>query len=113
MNTAPPLALDEFLRLMPKAELHCHLFGTIRPATMLALAEKAGARRRRFAASPTRARARVVHASAPGTPRPLRRHSVFSGRGGARWRRTFRRSIGIGNTIVVVFSLAMFCSVPR
>ncbi len=43
MQDLPPLDLRAFLRLMPKVELHCHLFGTIRPATLVALAAKAGA----------------------------------------------------------------------
>lgn len=35
-------ALAEFLRLMPKVELHVHLEGSMRPSTLLALAEKRG-----------------------------------------------------------------------
>jgi adenosine deaminase len=35
-----PLELMEFLRLMPKAELHCHLLGTVSHATFLDLARK-------------------------------------------------------------------------
>jgi adenosine deaminase len=37
------LDLDEFLRLMPKAELHCHLLGAVRYETFLDLARKAKA----------------------------------------------------------------------
>ncbi|VTU38882.1 Adenine deaminase [Variovorax sp. PBS-H4] len=39
MTTAP---LDAFLHAMPKTELHCHLFGTVRHATFAALNERAG-----------------------------------------------------------------------
>lgn len=35
-------ALDEFIVRMPKVELHLHLEGSIRPATLLALAERNG-----------------------------------------------------------------------
>ncbi|ABU58510.1 adenosine deaminase [Roseiflexus castenholzii DSM 13941] len=35
-------ALDEFIVRMPKVELHLHLEGAIRPATLLALAERNG-----------------------------------------------------------------------
>ena len=35
-----PAPLTGFLRLIPKLELHCHLFGTIRHQTMLALCER-------------------------------------------------------------------------
>jgi adenosine deaminase len=38
-----PLDLPQFLRLMPKAELHCHLLGTVRYETFLDLAQRAGA----------------------------------------------------------------------
>ncbi|MBV8652027.1 MAG: adenosine deaminase, partial [Alphaproteobacteria bacterium] len=38
-----PLDLAPFLRLMPKAELHCHLLGTVRHATFVDLAERAKA----------------------------------------------------------------------
>ncbi|SFN36905.1 adenosine deaminase [Variovorax sp. OV329] len=38
----PPAALDEFLRAIPKVELHCHLFGTVRKATFEALNARAG-----------------------------------------------------------------------
>lgn len=34
------MSLDNFIRLMPKVELHVHLEGSIRPATLLALAER-------------------------------------------------------------------------
>jgi adenosine deaminase len=37
------LDLPQFLRLMPKAELHCHLLGTVRYETFLDLAQRAGA----------------------------------------------------------------------
>jgi len=33
----------EFLRALPKVELHCHLLGTVRAATFIDLARKAGA----------------------------------------------------------------------
>ena len=36
------MSLDQFIRLMPKVELHVHLEGSIRPATLLALAERNG-----------------------------------------------------------------------
>ena len=36
--------LNEFLQRIPKIELHCHLLGTIRKATMKELACKNGAR---------------------------------------------------------------------
>jgi adenosine deaminase len=38
-----PLVLDEFLRALPKVEIHCHLLGTVRHATFLDLAERAKA----------------------------------------------------------------------
>src|SRR5277367_1256887 len=38
-----PLSLDEFCRLMPKAELHCHLLGAIRRDTFLELARRENA----------------------------------------------------------------------
>lgn len=34
--------LPSFLRRLPKAELHCHVVGTLRPATLAALARKHG-----------------------------------------------------------------------
>jgi adenine deaminase len=36
-------ALEEFCTRLPKVELHCHLLGTVRKATFMALAEKAQA----------------------------------------------------------------------
>ncbi len=35
--------MEEFFRRLPKVELHCHLLGTVRPATFIDLAQKAGA----------------------------------------------------------------------
>lgn len=35
--------MQEFLRRMPKVELHCHLLGTVRAGTFIDLARKAGA----------------------------------------------------------------------
>jgi len=37
-----PSALDSFVRAIPKAELHCHLFGTVRHDTFIALNRHAG-----------------------------------------------------------------------
>ncbi|MCZ2105709.1 MAG: adenosine deaminase [Comamonadaceae bacterium] len=37
-----PLTLEAMLRAMPKAELHCHLFGTVRQATFETLNQRAG-----------------------------------------------------------------------
>jgi adenosine deaminase len=34
---------EEFFRRLPKVELHCHLLGTVRPATFIDLARQAGA----------------------------------------------------------------------
>ncbi len=34
------MTLEKFIRLMPKIELHVHLEGSIRPETLLALAER-------------------------------------------------------------------------
>ncbi|MGH6638849.1 MAG: adenosine deaminase family protein, partial [Polaromonas sp.] len=39
----PMLTLPEFLKAMPKAELHCHLLGTVRRETFSALARRAQA----------------------------------------------------------------------
>ena len=36
------LSIEQFVRAMPKVELHCHLFGTVRQATFRALAAKSG-----------------------------------------------------------------------
>jgi adenosine deaminase len=36
------MSLDQFIRLMPKIELHVHLEGSIRPATLLALSKRNG-----------------------------------------------------------------------
>ena len=36
------MSIEQFIRLMPKVELHVHLEGSIRPATLLALAERNG-----------------------------------------------------------------------
>ena len=41
--TPAPTPLDAFLHAIPKAELHCHLFGTVRHATFAALNRRAGA----------------------------------------------------------------------
>lgn len=38
-----PLSLVDFLQQIPKAELHCHLFGTVRRATFTALAKRENA----------------------------------------------------------------------
>lgn len=40
---APPLTLEAMLRAMPKVELHCHLFGTVRHETFKQLNRRAGA----------------------------------------------------------------------
>ena len=40
-------ALEAFLRAIPKVELHCHLFGTVRHATFAALNRRAGSPPRR------------------------------------------------------------------
>ena len=39
----PPVTAVEFTRAMPKVELHCHLFGTVRKATFTDLVAEAGA----------------------------------------------------------------------
>jgi adenosine deaminase len=39
----PPLLSENFLRAMPKAELHCHLLGTVRQGTFTDLARRAKA----------------------------------------------------------------------
>ena len=38
-----PLTLEQFLRALPKAELHCHLLGTVRRDTFAELARRATA----------------------------------------------------------------------
>ena len=38
-----PTSLDAFLHAIPKAELHCHLFGTVRHDTFATLNRRAGA----------------------------------------------------------------------
>lgn len=43
MNDDTRLDLTRFLHALPKAELHCHLLGTVRHATFLDLARKANA----------------------------------------------------------------------
>lgn len=40
---APALTLESFLHAIPKVELHCHLFGTVRHDTFAALNRRAGA----------------------------------------------------------------------
>lgn len=42
-NIGAPLDLEGFCRAIPKVELHCHLLGTVRPATFKALARAAKA----------------------------------------------------------------------
>ena len=42
MLPCPPLS-ENFLHAMPKAELHCHLLGTVRRATFTDLARRANA----------------------------------------------------------------------
>src|SRR5204863_2297131 len=37
-----PMDYDEYLRRLPKVELHCHVEGTLRPATVVELADKHG-----------------------------------------------------------------------
>jgi adenosine deaminase len=41
-TSATPFALESFLRAIPKVELHCHLFGTVRHATFAQLNRQAG-----------------------------------------------------------------------
>jgi len=41
--TPPPGPLESFLRAIPKVELHCHLFGTVRHDTFADLNRRAGA----------------------------------------------------------------------
>lgn len=41
-DTATPGTLEAFLRAIPKVELHCHLFGTVRHATFADLNRRAG-----------------------------------------------------------------------
>jgi adenosine deaminase len=43
LNASSPLSLDDFCRLIPKAELHCHLLGAIRRETFLELARRENA----------------------------------------------------------------------
>ena len=40
--SAAPLTLEAMLHAMPKAELHCHLFGTVRHETFKQLNRRAG-----------------------------------------------------------------------
>ncbi|WP_257214724.1 adenosine deaminase family protein [Variovorax sp. 54] len=42
-STPAPFALEAMLREIPKVELHCHLFGTVRHATFRQLNQRAGA----------------------------------------------------------------------
>jgi adenosine deaminase len=42
MSDAPPPIARELLRRLPKAELHCHLDGSVRPQTLLDLAKEQG-----------------------------------------------------------------------
>jgi adenosine deaminase len=43
-DMTPPDALERWLRAMPKAELHLHLDGSVRPETALDLAQRRGSR---------------------------------------------------------------------
>nr|WP_198982448.1 adenosine deaminase [Herbaspirillum sp. ASV7] len=40
--TAGPLTLEQFVRALPKVELHCHLFGAVRRQTFSELSARAG-----------------------------------------------------------------------
>ena len=40
--TAGPLSLEQFVRALPKVELHCHLFGAVRRQTFSELSARAG-----------------------------------------------------------------------
>ncbi|MFJ3054565.1 adenosine deaminase [Herbaspirillum sp. NPDC087042] len=40
--TSGPLSLEQFVRALPKVELHCHLFGAVRRQTFSALSARAG-----------------------------------------------------------------------
>ena len=40
VNETDPQATEDFLRRLPKTELHCHLDGSLRPATILELARQ-------------------------------------------------------------------------
>jgi adenosine deaminase len=42
VGVTPPLSLDEALELLPKVELHVHVEGTMRPATVVELAARNG-----------------------------------------------------------------------
>ena len=42
MTTSTPLATLDIYDFIPKVELHCHVEGTLRPATVAELARKAG-----------------------------------------------------------------------
>ncbi len=44
IDTAGPLNLEQFVRALPKMELHCHLFGAVRRQTFVDLSVKAGNR---------------------------------------------------------------------
>ncbi len=53
-----PAVTEELLRALPKTDLHCHLDGSLRLATVLDLAERAGVR---LAASTPEGLARAIH----------------------------------------------------